>query len=68
MFGLGAHDKSTYQPMTFSKTSGWRFNAQPVEQLSTLGWVVTSDPAYFGLLSFISISHHINLLLINLGI
>ena len=53
---------------TFSKASGWRINAQPLEKLSTLGRAVTSDPAYFGLLSVMSISHHINLLLINLGI
>ena len=39
-----------------------------LEKLSTLRQAVTSDPAYFVLLSFMSISHHINLLLINLGI
>ena len=28
---------------------------------------VTSDPAYFGPLNLMSISHHLNLLLMNLG-
>ena len=54
--------------ITFSsEVSGWRINAQPFEKLSTLGRAVTSDQAYFSLLSFMCISHHINLLLINLG-
>ena len=57
-----------YHLQTFSKRSGWRINAQLLEKFSTLGRAVTSDPAYFGLLSFFSITHHINLLLINLGI
>ena len=57
-----------FHPTDIFKASGWGINAQPLEKLSTLGRAVTSGPAYFGLLSFMSISHHINLLLINLGI
>ena len=45
--------------------SGLGMNAQPLEKLMTLEWTVTSDPAYFGLLNFMNIYHHINLLLIN---
>ena len=41
---------------------------KPLEKFSTFGRTVTSDPAYFGVLSFMSISHHINLLLIDLSI
>ena len=46
----------------------WRINAQPLEKLGTLGGgggAVTSDPAFFGLLSFMNISHHLNLLLLD---
>ena len=53
---------------TFSKATGCGINAQTLKKLSMLGQAITSDPAYFGLLSFMSLSHHINLLLINLGI
>ena len=54
---------------TFSKVSGSRTNAQPLEKLSKFrqAVIITSDPAYFGLLSFMSISHNINLLLLNVG-
>ena len=36
--------------------SGLGMNAQPLEKLMTLGWTVTSDPAFFGLLNFMNIS------------
>ena len=52
---------------TFSKASGWRINTHTtLEKPGTLGRAVTSDPAYFGLLSFMSIDH--DLLLLYLGI
>ena len=52
---------------TFSKASGLGINTQALEKLITLGRAVTPDLVYFDVFRFMSISHHINLLLINLG-